>query len=119
MDLARFLKGCDFAGFNLSRFDLPLLKKELDRARAPFETEGRHVIDAQAIFHMRERRDLKAAVKFYGGVAHKKAHSALDDAGATCRLPPPHFQTRQGVMFRGVHSDISHSDGIIGLSLAL
>lgn len=81
--LVRFLKGCDLAGFNLSRFDLPLLKKEFDRTRVPFKTKGRHVVDVQTIFHMKEPRDLNAAVKFYCGSAHKKAHSALDDARAT------------------------------------
>ncbi len=81
--VARFLKGCDLAGFNLSRFDLPLLKKEFERAGVPFQGEGRHVVDAQTIFHMKEPRDLKAALKFYCGAAHKKAHSALDDARAT------------------------------------
>jgi DNA polymerase III subunit epsilon len=81
--LLGLLSGCDLVGFNLSRFDLPLLQVEFQRAGQSFTLDGRSVIDVMTIFHARERRDLSAAVKFYCGYDHKEAHSALGDVRAT------------------------------------
>jgi DNA polymerase-3 subunit epsilon len=77
--LAELLDGCDLAGFNVRRFDLPMLLAEFRRAEVPFEARGRRVIDIQAIFHREERRDLSAAARFYLGREHPEAHSALGD----------------------------------------
>ena len=77
--LAALLQGCDFAGFNLPRFDLPMLMAEFRRAEVPFHPRGRRIIDIQAIFHREERRDLSAAARFYLGHEHPEAHSALGD----------------------------------------
>lgn len=60
------LTGCDFAGFSIRRFDLPLLAEEFARAgHVAFPSETARVINIQSIFHQKERRDLSAAVKFY------------------------------------------------------
>ena len=77
--LADLLDTCDLAGFNVRRFDLPMLMAEFRRAGVPFDREGRRVIDIQAIFHREERRDLSAAARFYLGREHPEAHSALGD----------------------------------------
>jgi DNA polymerase-3 subunit epsilon len=80
--LKGFLSDCDFAGFNLVRFDLPILQAEFLRVGQPFDIDGCNVIDLMAIFHQREPRDLKAAHQFYCGSEHKGAHSAFADARA-------------------------------------
>lgn len=80
--LKGFLSGCDFAGFNLVRFDLPILQAEFLRVGQPFDIDGCNVIDLMVIFHQREPRDLKAAHQFYCGSEHKGAHSAFADARA-------------------------------------
>ena len=77
--LADLLDACDLAGFNVRRFDIPMLVAEFRRAGVPFEMEGRRVVDIQAIFHREERRDLSAAARFYLGREHPDAHSALGD----------------------------------------
>ena len=77
--LAQLLEGCDLAGFNILRFDLPMLDNEFHRAGVPFSTEGRRLLDMQTIFHRREPRDLTAAAKFYLGREHPEAHTALGD----------------------------------------
>lgn len=77
--LAELLDGCDLAGFNLRRFDVPMLGAEFRRAGVPFEPQGRRIIDIQAIFHREERRDLSAAARYYLGREHPEAHSALGD----------------------------------------
>jgi DNA polymerase-3 subunit epsilon len=77
--LAELLEGCDLAGFNVRRFDLPMLMAEFRRAGVPFDLRDRFVIDVQAIFHREERRDLSAAARFYLAREHPEAHTALGD----------------------------------------
>jgi|NGEPerStandDraft_6_1074524.scaffolds.fasta_scaffold12121_4 DNA polymerase-3 subunit epsilon len=84
--LAQFLKGCDLAGFNVMRFDLPLLKAEFRRAGLAWSEENHKLVDAHIVYQEKERRDLTAAVKFYCGEGHANAHSALADARATRRV---------------------------------
>ncbi|WP_024990428.1 3'-5' exonuclease [Segatella albensis] len=84
--LAEEFKGCDFAGFNSNRFDIPMLCEEFLRAQVDFDFSKCRLIDAQTIFHKMERRNLAAAYKFYTG--HKmeddfEAHRADQDAEAT------------------------------------
>jgi DNA polymerase-3 subunit epsilon len=81
--LATFLEGCDLAGFNILRFDLPLLVEEFLRAGINFDASARKVVDAQRIFHLMEPRTLSAAYKFYCKKDLKNAHSAEADTLAT------------------------------------
>jgi DNA polymerase-3 subunit epsilon len=84
--LARFLEGCDLAGFNILGYDLRLLVAEYNRVGYAFPVAGRKVIDACKIFHQRERRDLTAAYKFYCGLDHEGAHGAAADVLATVAI---------------------------------
>ena len=87
--LAETFKGCDFAGFNSNRFDVPMLAEEFLRAGIDFDFSKCRLIDAQAIFHKRERRNLAAAYKFYCGRKMEEdfeAHRADQDTEATYRV---------------------------------
>lgn len=84
--LAAFLEDCDLAGYNLRRFDVPILQEEFARAGVKFEVAGRAVIDACAIFKMNERRNLAAAYDFYCGKDLEGAHSAGADTLATMEI---------------------------------
>jgi DNA polymerase-3 subunit epsilon len=77
--LVELLENCDLGGFNIRRFDLPMLLAEFKRAGVPFSVAGRRLIDAQTIFHREEPRDLSAAARFYLGREHREAHTALGD----------------------------------------
>lgn len=77
--LAKMLEGCDLAGFNVRRFDIPMLVHEFKRCGVDFSIEGRRVVDMQNIFHREERRDLSAAARFYLDREHEEAHTALGD----------------------------------------
>lgn len=78
-----FLKGCDLAGFNILKFDVPVLQEEFNRAGIDFDLHGRRLVDAQKIFHMMEPRTLSAAYKFYCNKDLNNAHSAEADTLAT------------------------------------
>jgi len=81
--LAKFLEGCDLAGFNVIRFDVPMLMEEFLRADVKFDVSQRKIIDAQKIFHLMEKRNLTAAYKFYCDMELTNAHSAEADTQAT------------------------------------
>ena len=75
--------GCDIAGYNSNKFDVPLLIEEFARAGITFDLAGRHFIDVQNIFHKMEQRTLVAAYRFYCGKELEGAHSAVADTKAT------------------------------------
>jgi len=81
--LLEFLEGSDLAGFNVRRFDLPLLDREFRDCGQDLRAAERKVIDAMLIFHRKERRDLAAAVQFYLGRELEGAHGAEADIQAT------------------------------------
>ena len=82
-NLASWLKGCDLAGFNIMKFDVPMLVEEFLRSNIDFDVDNRKIIDAQKIFHMMEKRTLSAAYKFYCNQELNDAHSAEADTEAT------------------------------------
>lgn len=84
--LAELLEPCDLAGFNIRRFDLPMLLTEFRRAGITFSVQDRLLIDAQTIFHREEPRDLSAAAKFYLEREHTEAHTALGDIRTTAAV---------------------------------
>ena len=82
-ELKQMLDGCDIAGYNSNRFDIPLLVEEFLRADVDFDMKGRRLLDVQNIFHKMEQRTLSAAYKFYCNKNLDGAHSAEVDASAT------------------------------------
>ena len=81
--LVNNFEGCDFAGYNANKFDLPLLAEEFIRANIDFDLKKRKVIDVQVIFYKREQRTLSAAYQFYCDKDLTDAHSAEADTRAT------------------------------------
>ncbi len=106
-EVAEWLAGSDLAGFNSTKFDLPLLAEEIERVREYCNTRlkdpkahdkaaemlacidridlhGCKMVDVQNIYHHMEPRNLKAAYRFYcGGEDFENAHSAEADTKAT------------------------------------
>ena len=88
-ELSEKFAGCDFAGFNSNRFDVPMLAEEFLRAGVDFDFSKCRLIDAQNIYHKMERRNLAAAYKFYCGRKMEddfEAHRADQDTEATWRV---------------------------------
>ena len=81
--IATMIEGCDMAGFNSNRFDVPLLAEEFLRADVDIDMKKRKFIDVQTIFHKNEPRTLVAAYKFYCEKDLTNAHSAEADVKAT------------------------------------
>ncbi len=81
--LAADIQGCDLAGFNSNRFDIPLLAEEFIRAGVDIDLTRHRFIDVQVIFHKMEQRTLSAAYQFYCGKNLDDAHTAEGDTRAT------------------------------------
>jgi DNA polymerase-3 subunit epsilon len=90
-ELKQMLDGCDIAGYNSNRFDIPLLVEEFLRADVDFDMKGRRLLDVQNIFHKMEQRTLSAAYKFYCNKNLDGAHSAEVDASATHEILIAHL----------------------------
>ena len=82
-ELAVTFKDCDFAGFNLNKFDVPLLAEEFHRHDIEFNWSNSRFIDAQVIFHKKEPRNLEAAYRFYCEKTLENAHTSMADTQAT------------------------------------
>ncbi len=85
-EVLNFIGQSDLAGFNIEKFDLPLLERELSETGQSFHWRDHKVYDAQKVYHLNERRDLDAAYKFYCEKNLDNAHSALADAQATFEI---------------------------------
>jgi DNA polymerase III subunit epsilon len=84
--LANEFEGCDFAGFNSNKFDIPLLAEEFLRTNVDFDMKKRKFVDVMVIFMKMEQRNLAAAYKFYCNKELTNAHSAEADTRATFEI---------------------------------
>jgi DNA polymerase III subunit epsilon len=84
--LANEFEGCDFAGFNSNKFDIPLLAEEFLRTNVDFDMKRRKFVDVMVIFMKMEQRNLAAAYRFYCKKELDNAHSAEADTRATYEI---------------------------------
>lgn len=77
--------GIPIVGYNVLRYDVPLLCEEFFRAKIAWIPE-QPIIDAQAIFFKTNPRDLRAAVRHYLKRDHADAHGAEADAAAAAAV---------------------------------
>jgi DNA polymerase-3 subunit epsilon len=85
-NLVAFLEGCDLAGYNAIKFDIPVLAEEFLRVNIDFSFVKRRYVDVQVIFHKKEQRTLSAAYQFYCKKDLENAHSSKADTAATFEI---------------------------------
>jgi DNA polymerase-3 subunit epsilon len=95
-DIQAFIGKADLGGFNVLKYDIPLLVEEFLRSGIDFDLENRNLLDAQKIFFMMEKRNLTAAYKFYCGRNLENAHSAEADTLATLDVFQAQVERYQG-----------------------
>jgi len=84
--LLELIGDSDLAGFNVSRFDIPLLDREFRDCGLDLGVASRHVVDSMTLFHRMEPRDLTAATRFYLDRELTDAHSAEADVAASFEI---------------------------------
>ncbi len=84
--VSELLEGADLAGYNVLRFDVPLLQAELDRAGVELDLSTAAVVDVCALFKIKERRDLSTAYRFYCDAERHGGHAAAADVQATIEV---------------------------------
>ena len=85
-EYAKFMEGADLSGFNILKFDVPVLVEEFLRAGIEFDYSRKKIIDSQKIFHLMEKRTLSAAFKFYVNKSLENSHSAEADTVASMEV---------------------------------
>ncbi len=117
-DLAHIFEGCDIAGFNSNKFDVPMLAEEFLRAGVKFDFTKPRYIDVQNIFHKKEQRTLVAAYRFYCGKELDDAHSANADTRATyevLKAQLDHYDDLQNDMqYLADYSTHAHNADLMG-----
>lgn len=85
-NLLRYFDGCDIGGYNIIKFDIPLLINEFNRVGLQFDMTGRKVVDAYSIFCKLFPRTLGDAYRVFCGKELEDAHSAEADTLATLEV---------------------------------
>lgn len=109
-DYAKFMEGCDLGGFNILKFDVPLLVEEFLRVDVEFDYQRKKIIDSQKIFHLMEKRTLSAAFKFYCNKEIERAHSAEADTMASVEVLMAQVERYNG---RDVTDSLERKVGVI------
>jgi len=113
--IMQFFEGTDLAGFNIIRFDVPMLVEEFLRVELDFKLENRRMVDAQRIFHLMEPRSLTAAYRFYCNKELINAHSAEADTLATFEVLCAQVERYEGKVMKDdkgkeyvpIHNDVT------------
>ncbi len=110
-EVIEWLEDCDLAGFNSTKFDLPMLAEEMERVRVhmhrdiPIDLHEKKMVDVQNIYHLMEPRNLKAAYRFYcGGKDFENAHTAEADTIATYEVLKGQLDKYEGSLKNDVDS---------------
>ena len=96
--IASDIEGCDLAGFNSNRFDIPVLAEEFARAGVDVDLMKRKFVDVQVIYHKLEQRTLSAAYKFYCEKNLEDAHTAEADTRETYEVLKAQLDRYEGIL---------------------
>jgi DNA polymerase-3 subunit epsilon len=81
--LLKGFRDCDYGGFNIKTFDLPLLEAEFDRCGIQWSYKDANLIDGYRLWQLMQPRTLSDFIELLLGRKHDGAHSALDDIRGT------------------------------------
>ncbi len=85
-EIQLFFEDSDIGGYNVLRFDLPILCEEFMRAGIPFSYRTKKIIDSYLILAKMEPRKLEDVYTKYTGKTLENAHSAESDIFATIEI---------------------------------
>ena len=108
-EMLAFLANCDLGGYNILRFDLPILMEAFNRCGVEeWPAEDTKVVDAFVIFSKLNPRTLAAAVQQYLGHELDGAHGAEADTRATAQVFEAQLRAHGEVIGTTVHEWHQH-----------
>lgn len=90
--LLRGFRDCDYGGFNVKRYDLPLLQKEFERAGHAWSYADARVIDGHRLWQLGIPRTLSDAVEEFLQRKHDGAHRTISDVRASMDVVAAQFE---------------------------
>ncbi len=112
-NLLDYIKGCDLGGFNILKYDIPLLREELIRAKIDHNFDGVQYMDVSNIFRELYPRNLASVFKFYMNQDMDGNHDAGEDAKASANIFLKMIETESEKIGDGVDSFFTMSDSKI------
>lgn len=106
-EIAQFIGNADLAGYNILKFDLPMLVEEFLRVDYDFDLKDRSFIDVMNIFMKMEPRTLKGAYRFFCHAELEGAHGAIVDTRATYDVLCAMLDRYQGVDYEDARGNRS------------
>lgn len=85
-ELSELFLNSDLGGYNIKFFDIPILQKEFQRIGLELDLENVKIVDAMAIFKLKEPRTLTVAYQKYCNKELKDAHDAMADIRASIEV---------------------------------
>ncbi len=85
-EVFEFIKDCDLGGYNIIRFDIPILLEEFLRAGILWNYKDHKIIDVFKIYSVIEPRTLAGTYQRFTGKVLENAHSAQADNDATIEI---------------------------------
>lgn len=81
-----FINECDLGGYNIMRFDIPMLIEEFLRVDILYTIKDINIIDSMVILQKNESRTLEAVYERLFGKKYDDAHGASADTDATIEV---------------------------------
>lgn len=85
-NISSFFNDSDIGGYNVIRFDVPILIEEFYRSNLENPFLNANFVDSMLIFHKMVPRTLAGALKYYTNKDLEQAHSAKADVLATIEV---------------------------------
>lgn len=83
---AKGFQDCDYGGYNIRGYDLPLMRAEFERAGIPWSYDQARLLDGYRLWQAVQGRTLTDAVREFLGEDHAGAHGATADVHASVRV---------------------------------
>lgn len=84
--ILEFIKGCDLSGYNITKFDIPMLTEEFLRCDQYFDISEIFIFDSYKIIQIMESRKLEDVYQRLFNEQMTDAHDAMTDTKATARI---------------------------------
>ena len=81
-----FMSGCDLSGYNIAKFDIPMITEEFLRCDQYFDVSEIFIFDSYKIIQVMESRKLEDVYQKLFNEQMNDAHDAMVDTKATARI---------------------------------